>query len=127
MLAGGVLVLLSTFLDWISFFGFGFNAYSGDAFGFTGILLAILSLKVIGGTAIRSFAPQISLPKDLLGFSMNELSLFAGYAAFVWGFSMIFATASAIGPFICAVGGAAIVVGAILEQREEAAEPTRAI
>ncbi len=128
MLVGGVIILLSTFLDWFGFSGFfGVNAYSGDFLGFTGILLLLLSLDIIAVTAIRAFLPDVKLPDQLLGFSMNELSLMAGFASFVWGFSLAFQDGSQEGTLLCALGGIVVVVGAILEQKDEATEPTRAI
>jgi hypothetical protein len=128
MLGGGVLIFLSTFLDWLGFGPFGFNAYSGDAFGFTGILLLVLSLEIIVVTAIGSFAPDVSLPDELLGFTMNELTLLAGFAAFVWGFSITFLEGNQEGTLLCALGGIAVVAGAIIEQKEEAvAQQTRTI
>lgn len=129
-LAGGVLILISTFLDWVGAFGFGFNVYEGDIFGFTGILLLLLALDIIVTTAVRAFAPQVNLPKQLLGFSMDELTLAAGFAAFIYGLSMATTDSSQSGTLLCALGGLAVVVGAFLELRSGAGsadEPRRTI
>lgn len=116
-LVGGVVILISTFLDWIGAFGFGFNVYEGDIFGFTGILLLLLSLDIIATTAIRAFAPQVNLPQQILGFSLDELTLAAGFAAFIYGLSMATTDGSQSGTILCALGGLAVVVGAFLELR----------
>ena len=79
-LVGGVIILISTFLDWFGFGPIGFSVYEGDLFGFTGIILLLLSLDIIATTAIRAFAPQVNLPKQILGFSLDELTLAAGFA-----------------------------------------------
>lgn len=126
-LVGGVLILISSFVSWWGFFGFSVNAYNGDLFGFTGIFLLVLSLDIIVVTAIQAFAPQVNLPERVLGFTLNELTLFAGFAAFVWGFSIAFLDGSKGGTLLCALGGIVVVVGAVLEQRAVASEPTRSI
>lgn len=129
-LVGGVLILISTFLDWFGFFGFGVNAYNGDVFGFTGIILLLLSLDIIVTTAIRAFAPQVNLPQQILGFSLDELTLAAGFAAFIWGLSISTTDGSQSGTLLCALGGLAVVVGAFLEIRSGGAtadEPRRTI
>ena len=127
MLIGGVLVLISTFVDWWGARGFGVNAYNGDIFGFTGILLLLLSLAVIAITAIRLFAPQISLPDQVGGFSMTDLGLFGGVAAFVWGLSISVVDGSKGGAVLCLVAGLVIAVGAVLEQRSDNAETAQTI
>ena len=128
-LVGGVLMLISTFVDWFGAFGFGVNAYDGDFFGFTGIFLLLLSLDVIATTAIRAFAPQVNLPQQILGFSLDELTLAVGFAAFVWGLSISTVNGSKGGTLLCALGGIVVVVGAFLEIRNggstAAAEPPR--
>ncbi len=124
-LVGGVLILISTFVDWFGAGPFGVNAYNGDTFGFTGILLLILSLDIIAIAAIEAFAPQVKLPDRILGFTPNELLLFGGLAAFVWGFSLAFHDLSEAGTLLGALGGIVVVVGAVLEQRTATAPGAR--
>mgnify|MGYP001812660189 CR=1 FL=1 len=129
-LVGGVLILISTFLDWFGIGPFGVNAYDGDFFGFTGILLLLLSLDIIATTAIRAFAPQVNLPQQILGFSLDELTLAAGFAAFIWGLSISTVDGSKGGTLLAALGGLAVVIGAFLELRSggtTADEPRRTI
>ena len=127
MLVGGVLVFISTFVDWFGGRGFGANAYDGDIFGFTGILLLLLSLAVIAIAAIGLFAPQVNLPDQVLGFSMTEVGLLAGIAAFVWGLSISVVDGSKGGAVLCLLAGFVIAVGAVIEQRAGNAEPVRTI
>lgn len=124
LLAGGALIFISTFLDWFGFGSFGASAYEGDLFGFTGIFLLLLSVGIIALTAIAVFAPQVNLPDQVLGFSMNELALMAGFASLVWGFSMAVRDGSKGGTLLCAVGGVAVVVGAFLEIRSTDTAPS---
>ncbi|MEM7287326.1 MAG: hypothetical protein AAF480_13320 [Actinomycetota bacterium] len=129
-LVGGVLILISTFLDWFGFGPIGFSVYEGDLFGFTGIILLLLSLDIIVTTALRAFAPQVNLPKQLLGFSLDELTLAAGFAAFIYGLSISTVDGSQGGTLLAALGGLAVVVGAFLELRSgdaSADEPRRSI
>lgn len=119
MLVVGVLVLISTFVDWWGSRGFGVNAYDGDIFGFTGILLLALSLAVISIAALGLFAPQVNLPAQVVGFSMTDLGLFAGIAAFVWGLSISVVDGSKGDAVLCLVAGFVIAVGAVLEQRAD--------
>lgn len=128
-IVGGVIILISSFLDWFGFGPVGFNAFDGSRLGFTGILLVLLSLELIVGTSIRAFAPQVNLPNQVLGFSLDELALFAGFAAFIWGLSASFVDFSEVGTLVCALGGIVAVVGAFLEMRASdiPAAPPRAI
>lgn len=117
MLAGGAVLFISTFLSWVDFFGFTANVYEGDFFGFSGILLLLLSIAIIAVTAIGAFAPQVKLPDEVLGFTMNQLMLTAGFAAFVFGFSTMFRQGSAFGSILAWLAAAAVVVGAVLEEK----------
>ncbi|MGI9625140.1 MAG: hypothetical protein ACR2PK_20105 [Acidimicrobiales bacterium] len=119
LMVGGALILISTFLTWFDFGRVTFNAYSGDLLGFTGIFLLVLSLVLLVGTGIRTFAPQVNMPDGILGFTPNEIGLFAGFASFLWGFSFLFSDAAeTTGALLCAIGGVVAVVGAVLEMRE---------
>jgi hypothetical protein len=117
ILAGGVLLLISTFLDWVGFGPVGFSVFEGDRFGLAGIFLLLISLAVTASTAIATFAPQVSLPEQLLGFSRNQIVLVLGFAAFVYGFSVTFAQNSEFGAILAWIAAAAIVVGAFLEEK----------
>lgn len=130
LMVGGALILISSFLTWFDFGFFTFNAYNSDLLGFTGIFLLLLSLILLVGTAIRAFAPQVDMPDGIMGFTPNDVALFAGFACFVWGFSAAFVDGSeATGTLLCALGGVVAVVGAVLEMRvdEAPAQPPRSI
>ena len=121
VLVGGVLIFISTFIDWFGSGRFGANAYDGDIFGFTGILLLLLALDLAVVTAIRAFAPQVNLPEEILGFSTNELALMLGFAAFCWGLSISVIDGSKSGAVLCLFGGLVALVGAFLEINAEGA------
>lgn len=116
-LAGGALLFVSTFLDWFGFAGFGESVLNGDLFGFSGIILLLLSLAAIALTAIPAFAPQVALPSEVIGFTRNQLVMIIGFASFVYAFGLMFIPNSKFGSILAWIGAAAIVVGAFLEDK----------
>ena len=117
VLIGGVLVFVSTFMDWVGGSRQGWNVYDSD----TGILLLLLALDLIATAAIRSFAPQVKLPDQILGFNLNELALMAGFAAMVWGLSIATTDGSEGGAVLGFLGGLVATIGAIVETRADSA------
>lgn len=117
VLGGGALLLVGSFLDWYSVGPFGANAYDGDFFGLTGILILLLSIELIGVAALQAFAPQVNLPERLLGYSLSQLTTVAALAAFLTAFAQWFRSNSAIGVFLAGIGAAVALAGAIWEQQ----------
>lgn len=117
ILAGGALLLISTFIDWVGNDFFGASVLDGDVYGLSGILLLLIAIAIIAIAAIGAFAPQIDLPSGILGFSMNQVLLILGFAAFVYGFSLTFVDSSKFGAILAWIAAAAIVVGAFLEDK----------
>lgn len=114
--AGGIVLLLSSFLDWLGFSGLGYNAWESSVFGLTGLFIFVLSAACIAIGAIRLFAPQVKLPAQILGFTQNQIVLIFGFAPFVLAFSLLFRDNSAkIGTILALLSSAAIAVGAFLE------------
>ena len=111
-MAGGVLLLISTFLDWAGFGPIGWSAYDGDLFGLNGIFMLIIALVAIAIPAIQNFAPAVNLPARVMGLSLNELTMMLGFAALVYTFSLWFWSPSQSGVILAAIGAAAIDVGA---------------
>lgn len=123
IIVGGVLTLISSFLDWFGIGRFGRNAYETDLFGLTGIFLLLLSVAVIAVAAIGAFAPQVNLPANIVGFTLNQVVLVVGVAIFLWGFSLMLRENSDFGTILAWIGGTAIVAGAFLEDRAGAGSP----
>ncbi len=125
-LAGGVVLLIASFLDWQSFgaggFSIGLNAWDR---GLTGFFLLVIAGIAIGVAAVDGFAPQVNLPENILDFSRNQLVGALGAAAFVFSFCMLFALEGfQIGTILAVLASAAIVVGARMEDQAGAGTTT---
>ena len=115
LLGGGVALLISTFIDWVGSGPFGFNVYESGAFGLTGIFLLVISLVTIGVAAVRNFAPNVELPRAILGMTVDEIVLKLGFASFVFGLSLTLRDFSKFGTVLAAIAGAVITVGAYID------------
>jgi len=131
LIAGGAVMLLSTFLDWVSFgsgdFKIGANAWETDGFGLQGIFVAIIGLAIGGGVAARQFG-NVSMPDKILGFDHDQLHLVLGFAAFLIAFGLQFREGAAIGVLLAWASAAVIVAAAIMDMRageSEATPPTQ--
>ena len=131
LIAGGAVMLLSTFLDWVSFgsgdFKIGANAWETDGFGLQGIFVAIIGLAIGGGVAARQFG-NVSMPDKILGFDHDQLHLVLGFAAFLIAFGLRFREGAAIGVLLAWASAAVIVAAAIMDMRageSEATPPTQ--
>lgn len=114
VLAGGVVLLISTFLDWRG----PFTIWEGNLFGLTGFFLFIIAAAVIAVAAIRAFAPQVNLPSEVLGMSLDQAVAGLGIAVVLLTFSLLFADEGAkIGTILALVGAAAITAGGVMEEQ----------
>jgi hypothetical protein len=120
LIAGGVVLFISSLLKWYSFHSLGENGISTD--GGPG-LLGLWCLIIGGGTAIlvalQTFA-NVNLPARVLGFSWNQLFLMFGLAAFLITFGRQFADYVGIGVTLGWISSAVMVVGAFMELQLEA-------
>ncbi|GJM38391.1 MAG: hypothetical protein DHS20C19_17580 [Acidimicrobiales bacterium] len=122
LIAGGAVLFISTFLDWISidggeFFGdFGANAWETDAFGLLGIICAVIGLIIGGGVAATQFG-NVSMPDKILGFNHDQLHLILGAEALLITFGLFFRGDLGIGLILGLLASIAIVVGAFMDLR----------
>lgn len=117
--AGGIVLLLSSFLEWVGAGPFSFSAWESDLFGLTGFFIFVLSAACIAVGAIRLFAPQVKLPRDILGFTPVQVAMVFGWATFVLAFSFLFRDSSAkIGTILALLSSAAVVAGAFMEDKD---------
>ncbi len=114
LIAGGTVLLISTFLDWLDAGPFSQSGWSTDAFGLSGIFVAVIGVAVAGGTVATKFA-GVSLPDEIIGFSRDQLHLALGFAAFLITFGLQFGNSSGIGVLIGWIASAVIVAGAYLD------------
>jgi hypothetical protein len=129
MLGGGILLLISSFLDWFKIGGGGFSV-SSNAWdrGLLGFFLLLISGVAIAVAVIDAFAPQIQLPDSIIGFTPVQAAMALGTAALVLSFSLLFAFKGfQIGTILAVLSSAAIVVGGHLDNKPAEAEPPRTI
>ena len=123
-IGGGVLIVLSTFLNWWSFgdgdFSASANAWSTDSYGIMGILLFAIGVVLAGGGIMAATGNDENMPDEVLGLSRNQLHLALGFAAFVPTFGFQFAREAAIGITLGWIGAVLVIASAIMEQNESA-------
>ncbi len=132
LIAGGAVLLISTFLDWLSFgsgnFSVGASGWNTETNGIQGILVAVIGLAIAGGVAARQFG-GVSLPDRILGMDHNQLHLALGFAAFLITFGLQFRSGAAIGVLLGWVASAVIVAAAVMDMKAgdsaSAAPPTQ--
>lgn len=120
MLGGGVLMFIGSILKW----RFESSGVSTDSFGLLGLFVLVFGAAIAGIAAVRAFAPQVSLPERIAGFSIDQIALILGFTAFVWTFTGITATGVEFGLHLSWIGAAAATVGAFLAQRSAASTNT---
>jgi hypothetical protein len=121
LIAGGAVLLLSTFLDWQSEGGFGANGWDTDFYGFHGIFVAVIGLVIALGVALQQFA-NVDIPDRILGFDHNQVHLVLGFAAFLITFGNILLESVAIGVHLGWIASAVIIAAAIMDMRAGATD-----
>jgi len=132
LIAGGAVLVLSTFLDWLSFgsgsFSVGVSGWNTETSGILGILVALIGLAIAVGVGLRQFS-TVSIPDQVLGFDSNQLHLALGFAAFLVTFGLQFRSGAGIGVLLGWIASAVIVAAAIMDTRtgdsSAAAPPTQ--
>ena len=125
LIAGGAVMLISTFLDWVSFgsgdFSVGANAWETDGFGLLGIFVALIGVVIGGGVAARQFG-NVSMPDKILGFDHNQLHLVLGLSAFLIAFGLQFRDGAAIGVLLAWASAAVIIAAAIMDMKADSGD-----
>ena len=125
LMGGGAVLLISTFLDWVSVsaggFSFGENAWDTDFFGLLGIFCALIGLAVGGGVALMTFG-NVTMPDEILGFSHDQLHFILGVEALVITLGFIFRGDVGIGLWLGLIASAVIVAGAFMDMRADTSE-----
>lgn len=124
VLAGGVLLIISTFLDWT----FTVSVWEGFFFGFQGFIMFVIGAAAAAVAGIRAFAPQVSLPNQVLGMSLNQIVFGLGVSVALLTFGLLFRDESAkIGTILALLAAVAIIVGSFMEENAEESGPARSI
>ena len=125
LMGGGLVLLISTFLDWVSVsaggFDFGENAWDTDFFGLLGIFCALIGLAVGGGVAARTFG-NVNLPERMLGFTSEQLHLILGVEALLITVGLVFRGDVGIGLWLGLIAAVVITAGAYMDVNAGAPE-----
>lgn len=110
MLVGGIMMAIGTLLNWQR--GSGGIGLSLDTFGLLGIFALLIGLALVAVGAIRAFGLSVSLPEQILGFTLIQLLMIDAFAVFLWTFSHIASDALGGGLHLTWIGAAIGAVGA---------------
>jgi hypothetical protein len=108
---GGLLLILSLFLDWIGDGSFGANAF--DLLSIMDIFLLLVGLAAVAFAAIEALGLQVNLPFDRVR-ALTVLGTIS--ASFVWGL-LVESDHIKFGFILAALAAAAILGGGILAER----------
>jgi hypothetical protein len=109
--AGGLLLILSLFLDWIGAGGFGANAW--DLFSIMDFFLLLVGLAAVLFAAVEAFGLQITLPVNRVR-ALTVLGIIA--TSFIWGL-LVESDHIKFGFILAAFAAIAILVGGVLAER----------
>jgi hypothetical protein len=124
ILVAGVAILLGSFLPFYKFAGTSFNAWSTDVFLFgVATLPALLGVIMAAQVALTAFA-NANLPRRVLGFTWDQIHVAFGFQATVTMVAFFVRDKTildfGIGFFLMLLASIALLVGAIMRQREVA-------
>ena len=114
LMGGGIVLLLSTFLDWVSVGPFGANAWDTDFFGLLGIYCAIIGLIIGGGIALRQFG-NVNMPDQIMGFTHEQIHLIGAEFALLITIGFLVRGDVGIGLWLGLLGSAAMMAGAVMD------------
>ena len=123
LIAGGAVLFISTFLDWISDGSFSVNGWETDFFGFHGIFVAVIGLVIGVSVALTQFT-EVSMPDKIVGMGHDQLHLALGFAAFLITFGYILVDDVAIGLHLGWISAAVIVAASIMDILADSGEAT---
>jgi hypothetical protein len=109
--AGGLLLILSLFLDWVGAGGFGANGW--DLFSIMDFFLLLVGLAAVAFAAIEALGLQVSLPFNRVR-ALTVLGIIA--TSFVWGL-LVESDHIKFGFILAALSAAAILGGGLLAER----------
>lgn len=127
ILAGGVVVLLGSFLNFyeVSFFGQseGRSAWSGDLFFPVTIIPVLCGVAMALHVALTAFG-NVSLPERILGLGWNQIHLALGFQATIMMLAFLIQDKGgfdiAIGFWLMLLGSIALIVGAVMRELKAA-------
>jgi hypothetical protein len=118
LMGGGAVLLLGTFLDWVSVgsgsFSIGANAWDTDFFGLLGIVAALIGLVIGGGVAARQFG-NVNLPSLPFGFTHAQAHIVLSLFALIITIGFVVRGDVGIGLWLSTLAAIAMMVGAVME------------
>ena len=114
LLAGGGVLVISSFFDWFGEGKFGYNAYETSYFGFVGILLVLMGAATAITVGLTTFAGT-KLPADILGFTLNQIYLMFGFTCSVVTVGYLFTGHVKFGLFLALLASLSMLAGAFME------------
>ena len=117
MLGGGIVMFLGSILKW----GGDSSGGSTDAFGLLGILALLFGAAIAATGGIKAFAPQVSLPDQVLGFRVGQVTVILALSIFLWTFGLISAGGIKFGLHLTWIGAAIAAAGGIINMRNDSA------
>lgn len=128
ILAAGVVMLIGSFLDFYEVDGFGgsfgFNAWDSDAFFPVTFIPVLCGVAMALHVALTTFA-KVQLPERVLGMGWNQIHIALGFQAAIMMIAFLIHDKGpldiAIGFWLMLLAGIALLVGAVMREREPAA------
>lgn len=121
-LGGGALLFLGSFLDWYGTSRFAVSGTETEFNGLQGIFALIIGLAIVALAAIAAFAPQINLPNNIGGISLDQLMFMLAIGVFLMCFGGLFWSVGDVGPkiglFLCVAGSAVATAGYFIDRTD---------
>jgi hypothetical protein len=116
----GAVALIASFLDWVDERGFSANAWDEGAFP-TYTWIAVFGVVMALAVVLPVFA-NVKLPDNVMGFTWPQLHLALGFFAALLAVSFLITDTAdkAIGFWLSLLASIALLVGAVMLQREPA-------
>lgn len=116
LIGGGVVLFISTFLDWVSVSRFGANAWDTDLFGLLGIFCAVIGIVIGGGIAASEFG-NVSMPDKMIGFGHDQIHLILSTFALLITFGFIVRGDVGIGLILGLLASGVMVAGSFMDMQ----------
>ncbi len=112
LMAGGAVLAIASILDWVEFFD------KTDIFGFQWVFTLLIGAGVAIAVAISTFG-NVELPRNILGFTLNQVFLALGFSAFLITFGAQFGEGREIGVLLGWIGAGVLTAGAFMESNQD--------
>ena len=118
-IGGGIILLISTFLAWVSVgsgdFSFSENGWGTSLWGIQGIIVAIIGAAVALGGLMHATGNASNMPDKVVSLSHDQLHLALGLSAFFITFGRQFGDNAGVGILLGGIASAVIVIGSLME------------